>query len=208
MVRKTKEEAEQTRCMLLDAALEVFSEKGFVRSSLKDIATRAGVTRGAIYWHFKDKADLFEALSEDISDCTDTSKSELLEKKFTNLEELSEGIVNYFAMFEDDARFRTFHELTSYKIEYHDELQGALERARVEKRAVLKHFALTFARFQAEGEMRKDLEPYSAAVMLVSMVWGLIEVWLSDHDLFSIKNEGPVMLARFLEGYKNNPDRG
>ena len=202
MVRKTKEEAERTRRMLLDAALEVFSEKGFVRSSLKDIAARAGLTRGAIYWHFKDKADLFEALSEDVSECSETDKAELLEKRFSCLEDMAEGIYRWFTLFEDDSRFRTYWEFITYKLEFHEELEGALERERAHKREVLQHFAETFTRFQGEGLMRSDIEPYKAAIMLVGMVWGLIEVWLSDHDLFSIKQEGPVMLDHFLDGYK------
>jgi TetR/AcrR family acrAB operon transcriptional repressor len=59
MVRRTKEEALETRNSILDAAERVFFEKGVSRTSLADIAQAAGVTRGAIYWHFAHKSDLF-----------------------------------------------------------------------------------------------------------------------------------------------------
>lgn len=62
MVRRTKEEALETRNRILDAAEHVFFEKGVSRSSLADIAQAAGVTRGAIYWHFENKGDLFTAM--------------------------------------------------------------------------------------------------------------------------------------------------
>ena len=62
MVRRTKEEAQETRNRILDAAERVFVERGVGRSSLNEIATAAGVTRGAIYWHFQDKADVFNAM--------------------------------------------------------------------------------------------------------------------------------------------------
>ncbi len=62
MVRRTKEEALQTRNRILDAAEQVFYDKGVSRTSLADIATQAGVTRGAIYWHFENKGDLFTAM--------------------------------------------------------------------------------------------------------------------------------------------------
>jgi len=52
----------ETRERLLDAAGRVFCEKGVTNTSLNDIAEAAGVTRGAIYWHFKNKPDLIEAL--------------------------------------------------------------------------------------------------------------------------------------------------
>src|SRR5574339_1300356 len=64
MVRRTKEEAQETRSRILDAAERVFHEKGVAHASLEDIAAAAEVTRGAIYWHFKDKAELFDAMMQ------------------------------------------------------------------------------------------------------------------------------------------------
>ncbi|MDV7394715.1 TetR family transcriptional regulator, partial [Arthrospira platensis SPKY1] len=62
MVRKTKEEAWETRQRILDAAEQVFQRQGVSRTSLSHIAAEAGVTRGAIYWHFKNKVDLYDAM--------------------------------------------------------------------------------------------------------------------------------------------------
>jgi TetR/AcrR family acrAB operon transcriptional repressor len=55
MVRRTKEEAAATRDSILDAAEILFAKNGVSRTTLQHIATAAGVTRGAIYWHFVDK---------------------------------------------------------------------------------------------------------------------------------------------------------
>ncbi|MBL4867857.1 MAG: TetR family transcriptional regulator [Pseudomonadales bacterium] len=62
MARKTK--AEATRQTILTAALEVFASRGVAQASLEEIAREAGVTRGAVYWHFKNKGDVFWALYE------------------------------------------------------------------------------------------------------------------------------------------------
>jgi len=62
MARKTKQEAQKTREAIIDAAVEMFSAQGVSRTTLVDIARQAGVTRGAIYWHFKNKVDLLDAL--------------------------------------------------------------------------------------------------------------------------------------------------
>jgi len=64
MARSTKEEALETRNRILDAAEDVFSQKGVSHTSLADVASAANVTRGAIYWHFKNKSDLFDAMCE------------------------------------------------------------------------------------------------------------------------------------------------
>ncbi|WP_319447877.1 MULTISPECIES: helix-turn-helix domain-containing protein [unclassified Mycobacterium] len=55
---------EHTRALLLDAAEEVFAEKGFTAATLDDIAHVAGYTKGAIYKHFSAKEDLFLAVSD------------------------------------------------------------------------------------------------------------------------------------------------
>ena len=55
---------EHTRSLLLDAAEEVFAEKGFTPATLDDIAHAAGYTKGAIYKHFVTKEDLFLAVSD------------------------------------------------------------------------------------------------------------------------------------------------
>ena len=66
IMRKTKEDAQKTRQAILQAAIEDFSNKGFFNTSLDDIAKTAGVTRGAVYWHFNNKADIFNALHKDL----------------------------------------------------------------------------------------------------------------------------------------------
>ncbi|MBC8479091.1 MAG: TetR family transcriptional regulator [FCB group bacterium] len=58
-MRRTKEEAALTEQAILDAAVSVFTSKGFNDTRLEDIAANAGVTRGAIYWHFENKLDIF-----------------------------------------------------------------------------------------------------------------------------------------------------
>ncbi len=62
MARKCKEEAEKTYGLLVDAAEEIFSTKGYARATFQEIAEHAGLTRGAVYWHFSDKHQLLEAV--------------------------------------------------------------------------------------------------------------------------------------------------
>lgn len=58
MARRTKEEAEETKKAILLAALEIFCEKGYSRTTFDEIAKRINLTKGAIYWHFRNKADI------------------------------------------------------------------------------------------------------------------------------------------------------
>lgn len=67
MVRRTKEQAQETREQLLDAAERVFHAKGVARATLDEIAREAGLTRGALYWHFSNKAELFAAMCDRVT---------------------------------------------------------------------------------------------------------------------------------------------
>ncbi|EGS2004342.1 TetR family transcriptional regulator [Enterobacter bugandensis] len=64
MARRTKQDAEETRKHILDAAEQCFRDTGIYRTTLQMIAMKAGCTRGAIYWHFREKNDLFKQVIE------------------------------------------------------------------------------------------------------------------------------------------------
>ena len=75
-MRRTKSEAEQTHNSILDAALTLFDEQGYTQTTLSSVARQAGVTRGAIYWHFENKDEILIALAQAIAStitCSDTS---------------------------------------------------------------------------------------------------------------------------------------
>ena len=61
-MRRSKEDSEQTRAAILDAAARMFCEKGYAATTVESIARAAGVTRGAFYWHFRDRSDVLGAL--------------------------------------------------------------------------------------------------------------------------------------------------
>lgn len=62
MARKTAAEAKETRQRIIDAALEVFVAQGVPDATLDQIARKAGVTRGAVYWHFNGKLEVLQAV--------------------------------------------------------------------------------------------------------------------------------------------------
>ncbi|MEQ5843468.1 hypothetical protein BWP39_31160 [Paraburkholderia acidicola] len=66
-MKRTRKHALDTRAQILDAAERVFMQRGVSRASLSDVAEAAGVTRGAVYGHFRNKLAVFEALFEDAS---------------------------------------------------------------------------------------------------------------------------------------------
>ena len=128
MARRTKEDADATRSSLLDAAERVFYEKGVVRASLGEIAQVAGATRGAIYWHFKDKVDLFNAMMDRVSlpleeVCADDGCGDggALVRMLAMIDRVV-GVVTC------DERTRRVFEIAFYRVEYVEELRAVRER--------------------------------------------------------------------------------
>ncbi|HKA52114.1 MAG TPA: TetR/AcrR family transcriptional regulator [Candidatus Binatia bacterium] len=71
--RSKAEQSELTQGALLKAARELFTAKGYADTATEEIVQRAGVTRGALYHHFRDKEELFQAVFE-------AAERELVEK--------------------------------------------------------------------------------------------------------------------------------
>ncbi|MGE0816464.1 MAG: TetR/AcrR family transcriptional regulator [Vicinamibacterales bacterium] len=64
------ERSERSRAAILDAALELFSHRGYGATSMRDIAAKAGVSTGSVYHHFQDKEAIFQALLAQFQDVT------------------------------------------------------------------------------------------------------------------------------------------
>ena len=118
MARRTKEEALATRHRLLDAAEILFQSQGVSRTSLQQIAEQAGATRGAIYWHFKDKADLFNAMMERVRLPLEAAARFVDHPAQDPLDVIENGMVGALRQVTTDPQVRRVFEIASHKVEY------------------------------------------------------------------------------------------
>ena len=174
MARRTKEQAQQTREEILKGALNVFSEKGYSRATLNNIAKRISMTRGAIYWHFKDKQDLLIALMEAMHQ----REEELLEHKPSNescLDNLRDQFMARADLLENHEDFRKFAVLMSLQVEWAtekhlaDRVRGETMRTRP-FRFVPQHLALA----EEKGEIRPEVDLNIVEDILVGLFTGLV----------------------------------
>lgn len=129
MARRTKEDAEETRHKLLEAAQRVFAEKGVSSTSLQDIAQAAGVTRGAIYWHFKNKAELFNAMMDSAVLPMEQAMQQIGHDAAQDpLTELERALLQTMRSIESDPRTRALFEVATLKVEYVGELLAVKQR--------------------------------------------------------------------------------
>ena len=131
MARRTKEDALATRHRILDAAEQVFESQGVARTSLQQIAAAAGVTRGAIYWHFKDKAELFSAMMDRVLLPCEWAMddAELIEEEQTDpLSAVTALALAPLEQLSTDERLRRVFTIAMHFTEYADEMSPVLTR--------------------------------------------------------------------------------
>ena len=130
MARKTKENAELTRQCLIEAARQVFLERGVSRTTMEHIAAQAGVTRGAIYWHFNNKIDLFQAMREQVFlpliDRMDDTL--LVEDSGDPLDRIENFLCDTIQILTDSVETRQIYEIMMIKCEYVDEFATVLQQ--------------------------------------------------------------------------------
>ncbi len=203
MVRRTKEDAEATRQKLLDTAERLFQSNGVSRTSLQDIAAGAGTTRGAIYWHFKDKADMFNAMLERV--CLPLEEplqhvGESASKSPAPLAALRQSLCEAFRRTEHDEQTQRVFEIATLQVEYSGEMEAVKER-RLQARAQ----ALCRMEQCLRAEAKRQglaLKPSAgkAAIGLFITVDGVIQNWLLDPDLFGLEQQGRATVDTYLKG--------
>jgi TetR/AcrR family acrAB operon transcriptional repressor len=186
VARCTKEEALETRERLLDAALEVFHAEGVSRPSLSKVAELAGATRGAVYGHFENKADLFSALCDRIL-LPAESLAEIRGRSVDDpLGALRAWCVYVLTDPVTNAQKRRLFEVIFHKCEMLDE-NGEIRQRRLKARAVGKsHVRELVALAVKRGQLAADLDVDAAAGLLHDSAIGVLSQWLLDPEAFDL----------------------
>ncbi|MFN7156552.1 MAG: TetR family transcriptional regulator [Acidovorax sp.] len=201
MARKTKEDAIATRNSLIDAAENVFLDKGVSRASLSDIAHAAGATRGAIYWHFKDKVDLFGAMMERVTLPLEQGYSEIECSTCPDpVQRLRAVMALVLRTVASDERTRRVFEIAIYKVEYVAELSGVRDRHVAASEAFTRQLARDF---QIAAQMQGMVLPMTAmeaAIGLHALFDGLMRNWMLNDGAFDLVGVGRVSTDAYLSG--------
>lgn len=208
MARRTKENAEITRHQLLDAAETVFNEKGVARTSLAEIATAAGVTRGAIYWHFRNKADLFHAMLErvklPIDEMVDKLDAEQLDDPLAFLRSAAISVLIRVAT---DVQTRRVFDIVNHKCELVDEMAVARERHMESWAGCLDRIEQRIRAAMEQGLLPAGINPRSAAIGMHALIDGLISNWILHPESFSLGDEAASLIEIYLVGLRSYQPR-
>ncbi len=201
MVRKTKEEAIKTREMILDAAERCFLDHGVSKTTLDTIACSAGCTRGAVYWHFKNKQDLFIALMDRVElpliDYMNTITSLEHENPLNSLRKL---ICHALDKTTNDTRMRNAMAILLVRCELVDDMTYLINR-QDESRNRFIEITVTLIKRSLVGQNNIDevqIRHYAKAIC--AMVTGLMRDWFLANQSYNLIDVGNASVDLLLEG--------
>ena len=204
-MRRTKEEAEQTRNAILEAAVDVFTEKGVARATLEQIAKAANVTRGAVYWHFKNKFDLFHAMLDRVKMPLRQLLDDVEDPDQPNapLESLRLATLHALGRLQGP-RSRRVHTILLHC----SESASDVDILALQDQLACDCYETMVERFEEArdtGTLIDNVEPEIASRMLMSMILGLLHDWLRDPERYDIGDVGPRMINTFFERITPTP---
>jgi TetR/AcrR family transcriptional regulator, acrAB operon repressor len=193
MVRKSKADALATRQQLLDAAEQVFLSQGVAGTSLQQVAAAAGLTRGAIYWHFQDKADLFTAMMDRVTlpcECAmGQARTAAPGDPSATLQAMAMAPLRALA---GHAQMQRVFRIAMHLTEYTGELAPVGERHRQAVAAIVADMQ------QACGQLSRD--PHGAALGLFGLIDGLMRQWTMEPAAFDLVAVGERAVAAYVAG--------
>ncbi len=194
MARKTKEEAMATREGILDAAQACFHEFGVAGTSLAMIGERAGYTRGAVYWHFKNKTEVLTAMIDReripfIERLRRTASS----KRTTPVLDLRSALLVSFQELAEDERLRNMMEIM-LRNDLSVESQAMQELQREASREELGIIAAAMQRARDLGQLRPNVDVDTVARIISTSLTGVLYSSMLEPELFDLQRDGAETL--------------
>ena len=203
MARRTKEEAAATRDSILDAAEKLFVEQGVSRTTLQHIATAAGVTRGAIYWHFDDKGALFNAMMERAILPLEAEMQVLDQAESEDpLVDLRNHMLAVLDRTVNDPGARRVFEIATLKVEFVGEMDAVRQRRKDNMANWMTRAERRIGLAADKGLISRQVDPSRVALALWIMIDGLIRNWMFDPQDFDLIALGKCVIDPYLDGLR------
>ncbi len=201
MARRTKEDAEKTRKTILVAALDIISTKGLANTSLDQIAHQAGVTRGAIYWHFKNKTELFSVILDEWLKPTYELSQKWLEQEDPSLNNLKTYMVKWLSQIEKQPELTKLFDILFFKVELIGDIKTLIDQANDKADQDVLALTMYLGTLKSQKVFHTDTDITLLAVSLSSFLMGLAQNWLARPNAYSLEKNAQTLVEQFFKGY-------
>ena len=198
MARKKKEEAQKTRQQLIEAAIGLFATRGVSSTTLTDIADAAQLTRGAVYWHFSSKAEIFNAIWDQQLPMREMIRDRLiLSENDDPLLMLREQFIVALQYIASEPRQYALIHILDHKCEFHDDVISECE---IRKRIGLNddYLRKTLKRCIARNVISSQTNIELALIFFHAFFSGVIKNWLMDSNNFNLYKQAPALVDNIL----------
>ncbi|MEQ1581951.1 MAG: TetR family transcriptional regulator [Steroidobacteraceae bacterium] len=205
MARKSRAEALVTRDRILDTAEKVFEKKGVSRTTLEDIASAAGVTRGAIYGHFRNKGDLFVAMFERVHLPMDSRYALGADDHTDPLGRLRALLVDMLKAVSSNRRDQRVLNIVYHKCEFTDDMHDAVAGYRKMSRREAMRIRMTITHAIEKGQLPAKLNVERAETLFHAVLIGLLGNWTLSPRSFNLHRDAEALAASFIDMLKLSP---
>ncbi|WP_049293829.1 acrEF/envCD operon transcriptional regulator [Franconibacter helveticus] len=208
MARKTKIDALKTRQQLLDAAITEFASRGFSRTTLTDIARAAGVTRGAVYWHFQSKEALFnEIWKEQVPVRQLITPLLSCETQHNPLQLLRETLTLALQYISCNPRWRALMQILYQKCEFSSEMISE-EEIRSQIGFNKERMAALIRQCIATGQVAESTDVELMIILFFGCLSGIVKNWLLKPDSINLYGQASAIVDNMLMILpRNNQDK-
>ncbi|HEY0121698.1 MAG TPA: TetR family transcriptional regulator [Rhizobium sp.] len=199
-MRRTKEEAAETRRVILHSAETLFLDNGYENVTLQEIAVAAGVTRGAVHWHFKNKQGLLFAIRDEAQKPFRELAERISQEHPPNpLELVTDTISAIFAEVQQNPRKRGMLKVIMY-------LDMSFSDCDTDSGTCFRHemqenFAKIFCSMSTAGALPCPWTPDTAASTLTAAIGGLVYEWSLDKGDFNLAPCGQALIKMILSAW-------
>lgn len=180
-MRRTKEDAEQTRQAILASAMDIFSEKGYSKTTFDEVAKRINLTKGAVYWYFRNKPDIVAALiNEFAADHMNSIREFLDSRQELNFDDIIalELLIN--KRLKEDAKFAKFVFFITCQMEWSEsiisKIRPSIEQTKSITRSVMNEL---LSNLQKNHKIMPDVNVDLITEVLIMMYGGMLEGYLT-----------------------------
>lgn len=201
MARRTKDESEVTRQEILDAAVWCFSHYGTSGTSLSKIAARTGRSRGAIYWHFREPADLLKAVLERGRLPILEQLEDACSSKSNVIGAMRECLSANFGLIQSDQNVRGALTIQAFRCDFSGELEQVLDDQRDFVARLLELLGQLLTAAKAKGELERDTPAAMVAAAIAYSVLGAMRVHLLHSSEAALVANGMFAVNAALAPY-------
>jgi len=181
MARRSKDEAEETRGHIVEAAIRLFLRDGVAHTTLEKIAAEAGYTRGAVYHHFENKATLLLELLKEVRPPAESMfECVSVDLQTDPLGAMQEALEKTLLGMLSNKRGREIHTIFIHNCEFVEKENPIFAPECHYGQVMRKIICDAFLRAQELGQMRKDISPDEASIMLHAFCFGLYSMALKN----------------------------